>query len=116
MRVKLQLMLFVFCLIVFGCGPSLAPVYPVKGQVVAGPDKKPAAGAMVYFNPVTKDPREKGIPLATVDDNGYFELTTRKAKDGAPAGEYVITLVWFKTKKSLFDDEGADKLNGRFAD
>ena len=90
-------------------------VYPVRGRVV-DVENKPAAGAMLIFHPSAPDPKDSSKPVATVDEDGNFTLTTYKAGDGAPAGEYVITITWPGKKKSPFDRPEPDKLKGRYAD
>jgi len=76
---------------VTGCGkaePVRVSVHPVKGQVIlAG---KPAAGAVVVFHP--KAPGAFPPPRAQADKDGNFLVTTFKTADGAPLGEYVITV------------------------
>lgn len=74
-----------------GCGkaePERVAVHPVKGQVIlAG---KPAAGAVVVFHP--KAPGAFPPPRAQADKDGNYSVTTFKTADGAPLGEYVITV------------------------
>jgi hypothetical protein len=75
------------------CGGGGAPVHPVTGQVlVAG---RPAARALVTFHPVGDAGREKVCPTGHVDDQGRFRLSTFRQGDGAPAGDYQVTVVWF---------------------
>jgi hypothetical protein len=90
-------------------------VHPVQGKVFV--QKQPAVGAFVLFVPVNEganptDPR----PRAEVKEDGSFTLSTYGDADGAPAGEYVVTITW--PGKVLPDgrEEPADKLNGRYAD
>lgn len=67
------------------------PVFAVTGQVLV--DGKAAPGAMVVCYPklnVADGPRPKG----TVDRKGRFQLTTYEPGDGAPAGDYVVTVEW----------------------
>lgn len=103
-------------LLLVGCGKKQKPLYPVTGQVVAGPAKKPAVGAVLFFHPVEKDAGAVGMPMAEVDQDGRFALTTRISKDGAPAGDYLITVIWPPIRKSLFEPEEGDRLKGAFAD
>lgn len=70
-------------------------VHPVKGKAVM--EGAPMAGAHLVLHP---DPNSK-IPAGitsrgTVADDGSFELTTFDLKDGAPSGEFVVTVVWSK--------------------
>src|SRR5262249_14205253 len=99
-----------------GCGPGRRSVSPVTGLVVAGGAKKPATGVMVTFHPVRDDGGPIYKPNGYVDEQGRFALTTYEKGDGAPAGEYLITLEWVPGKKSPFDAEGSDLLRGAYAD
>jgi hypothetical protein len=100
-------------LLIVGCSGRRS-VYPVSGQVFVGKDKKPAAGAMVTFHPVASDGGPIYKPNGYVDDHGRFTLTTYDSGDGAPAGEYTVTLEWVPAKKSGFDAEGTDRLKGAY--
>ncbi len=85
------------------CGPSefLHEVYPATGVVTY--QGKPVAKAMVSFHPV--DPKTVAIPedregpqvaspTTQTDDSGAFSLSTYYADDGAPAGDYKVTVIW----------------------
>jgi hypothetical protein len=66
-------------------------VYPVTGKVLF--DGKPAQGAVVHFHP--KDKSGKLIvPVGQVGADGSFRLTSYKQDDGAPAGDYTVTVFW----------------------
>ena len=96
------------------CSNGRKPVFPVHGQVLDA-SRKPAVGALVIFHPVNADPKDPLKPLGKVDESGRFALTTYVAGDGAPAGDYTITLTWPTPKKTPFDPEGGDQLQGRYA-
>jgi hypothetical protein len=67
------------------------PVFPVSGQILV--DGKPATGAKLFFVPTEVDP--EGIsPYGVADAKGAFRLTTYLTYDGAPAGQYVVTVRW----------------------
>ncbi|MDG3007466.1 hypothetical protein [Paludisphaera mucosa] len=87
-------------------GPDV-PVYPVKGKVTF--EGEPAAGAFVVFNPKTapKPGQQAFTPRATVQADGTFALTSATEGDGAPAGEYAVTVQWLKPVK-----QGADLVAG----
>jgi hypothetical protein len=69
------------------------PVYRVQGKIFY--EGKPTANALVVLHPVNKDPRLESVrPLAHVETDGSFKLTTFANGDGAPAGEYVVTVDW----------------------
>jgi hypothetical protein len=77
-----------------GCGKAEGrrlPVFPARGQVQF--EGRPTPGAWVFLHPVRADPR---TPRARgeVNEDGTFALTTYHADDGAPAGEYTVTVEW----------------------
>jgi tetratricopeptide (TPR) repeat protein len=73
-------------------------VFPAHGRALLG--GKPMPGALIVLEPVwTKDPAFPR-PRATVKEDGSFVLGTYKKEDGAPAGEYRVSVQWLlKTKK-----------------
>lgn len=87
--------------VLVGCSKKAAPikgaklqVFPVKGKLVM--DGKPMAAATIIFNPVVKFPAGSAQmwPHATADQNGDFSVSTYVCDDGAPAGDYKITISW----------------------
>ncbi len=61
--------------------------HPVRGQAYF--DGVPMPGAVVTFT------GEKGATaVGVVEADGSFKLSTYKAFDGAPAGEYEVSVVW----------------------
>jgi hypothetical protein len=52
---------------------------------------KPVAEAAIVFHPVHADAHAVR-PVATTDAEGRFSLTTVETGDGAPPGEYVVTV------------------------
>lgn len=96
-----------------GCGESTPTVYPVGGQVIYR--KKPLAEAVVTFHP--KDATGR-LLSATTDAEGRFRLTTTVTNDGAPAGEYGVSVA-LREKRKDGDDEvrnGRNLLPPRYAD
>jgi hypothetical protein len=86
------------------------PVHPVRGKLFVA--EKPAVGAFVLFIPVNEPPDSPvPRPRATVQEDGSFQLSTYGENDGAPVGDYRITVVWGVDGR---DDE--DRLQGRYAD
>jgi hypothetical protein len=87
------LLLVVFRSALFGKGDRLS-VYPARGQATfAG---KPMSNATIFLHPVgVKDPRYPR-PRAVVAEDGTFALGTYRKDDGAPAGEYRVTVQWFR--------------------
>jgi hypothetical protein len=105
-----------------GCGKSdgRPAVYPVQGKVLV--KGQAAGGAKVTFFPVSPEPSSGGVkvapPTGTVDASGVYHLETFKPEDGAPAGDYKVTVVWLEdpppNAQGIFDQK--DRLQGRYAD
>jgi hypothetical protein len=74
-----------------GCSEASKPTYPVRGQVLI--EGKPAARALVAFHPIGATGRAAVHPAGQADDQGNFMLTSFAAGDGAPPGEYQVTVV-----------------------
>ena len=90
-------------------GEARKPVFPVNGQILV--NDRPAAGAFVILIPKAETAETRGIrPHATCDKDGRFQLTTYGENDGAPVGEYFVSVMWGVDGR---DDE--DRLKGRYA-
>jgi hypothetical protein len=69
----------------------------------------------VIFHATDKRDAKVPNPVGHVDDKGSFTLTTYTKDDGAPEGDYAVTIEWRTPKKSPFDPERQDKLRGRYS-
>jgi hypothetical protein len=78
-----------------GCDPGRPAAVPAGGKVTYKKTQVPA-GALVVFHPADPafEKRVGGKPAAKVGDDGSFRLTTYEAGDGAPPGEYGVTVDW----------------------
>jgi hypothetical protein len=86
-------------------GDGHKAVYPVRGRVLV--DGKPAARALVSFHPVGDGGRDAVHPTGYVDADGRFTLTTYVTGDGAPTGEYRVSVVWLlPTPRGSDGDDG----------
>lgn len=94
-----------------GCGDGKPRLYPVTGSVTV--KGRPADGAVVRLYPAAGGPH---MPAGVVQADGSFKLTTFLPDDGAPAGDYKVTVTWRPAKKTTMDPDGPDRLNGRYAD
>lgn len=113
------LLMFVISMNCVGCGATEKPelsVFPVSGSISV--DGKPPVGAEIRCRPSTplKDPAKRSIePFAIVDQDGTFRIGTYSGDDGAPPGEYSLTIVWpVITVEGGEEIRGADRLKGRF--
>jgi hypothetical protein len=106
---------------VAGCGGvKRVPCYPVHGEVFVGQgkDRVAATGASVTFHPTTPAGADVPRPHAQVGDDGKFVVTTFVKDDGAPAGDYTITITWVppKPRPPFKPKEVGDKLKGEYGD
>jgi len=69
------------------------PVYPVTGKIQY--QGKPINGAFVTLEPKAAVEGVPG-PRATVQPDGTFAVSTFNGGDGAPEGEYTLTVQWYK--------------------
>ncbi|MBY0513262.1 MAG: hypothetical protein K2P78_05050 [Gemmataceae bacterium] len=92
------------------------PVYAVNGKVLR--EGKAAVGAMVILHKVGGDDKRALKPFGRAKSDGTFQITTYTTDDGAPEGEYIVTLVWPTPPPPNQPDaeEGPDRLKGRLAD
>ena len=116
---------------VFGCGGSdgRKPTFKVSGSINSG--GKPLAGAMLTLHPLDSKAEEctLGFPRATSQADGKFTMSTYGEADGAPAGQYAVT-VQLLVPCSHTQDTGAegaddeeevrkplcDKFDGKYSD
>jgi hypothetical protein len=81
---------------VSGCGQSdknRVAVHPVTGSVQFR--GLPTAGAFVSLH--AKNATDSvPTPRATVAKDGTFTVTTYDGNDGAPEGDYVLTVQWYR--------------------
>ncbi len=73
-------------------GPKRKTTYPTEGKLLIG--GKPFGGLTVFFYSTDTAETEPTKPFATTNADGTFTLTTTAANDGAPAGEYVVTVIY----------------------
>lgn len=92
---------------------NLQPTVPVKGRLLV--DGVPAPGAQVAFHglhPVSKRAfRADGL----VEADGTFPLSTFHAFDGAPVGEYKVTVTWRIPPLDANGKPGPSQLPAKYA-
>lgn len=82
-------LLAMMCWVTCGCSgrdPNLPPTAPVSGQVTY--NGQPVNQGTITFHPVGEG--NPGVSL--LDENGYFELSTYEAGDGAVVGQHAVTI------------------------
>jgi hypothetical protein len=96
-------------------------VYPVEGKIIVS--GRPAGYATLAFHAVDKDRAGGHCPVGITNADGTFRLMTYTHDDGAPEGDYVVTLFWphdpeFATGVPCACAEITthDRLFGRYAD
>jgi len=101
------------CPLCLGCGGEdwQAETWPARGSITI--NGEPPVGAYVQLHPTGEatDVRDSR-PWALVKEDGTFTLTTYEAGDGAPAGEYAVTVRWSPDVNS---PSMADRLNNAYS-
>jgi hypothetical protein len=98
----LVLLYFGFPMRLFGTSDHLQ-VFPTRGEITY--HGKPLPGATLFFHPVgVKDPTFPR-PHAVVKDDGSFVVGTYNSEDGAPPGEYQVTVQWFRKSEQELKTE-----------
>jgi hypothetical protein len=104
----------VLTLFIAACSDGRKPVFPVQGRILDA-DGNPAAGAKVIFHPLNDNEPDAARPIGIVDEAGAYSLTTYEKGDGAPPGDYAVTVEWRPAKPAPFGRTSEDKLKGRYA-
>jgi hypothetical protein len=102
-----------------GCGssgPASVPQHAVHGKVVS--HGKPAAGAIVVLHSVDKANAGRFPPRGTTDKDGAFVIGSRLKDDGAPEGDYAVTIFWPEepSNRTAPGDTPPDRLKRRYND
>ena len=91
----IRLALLPTLLVVSGCVPETrVPVFPVSGKVTF--KGQPAKGAQVVLSATRPNEFDDVAPIGVVGDDGSFSVGVYEPGDGAPEGDYVVTVLWFK--------------------
>ena len=76
-----------------GCGPvgDRIPVSKTSGKLVWSENQ--TMGLMIVLHPTDPTaPRLPVQPTGVIQSDGTFEITCYETSDGAPAGEYIVTI------------------------
>lgn len=99
--------------IVGGCGgktETRPPTFPVSGKVLS--KSQPVDGAMLMFHPVNSALKQI-YGYAKTEKDGTFKVSTFDAGDGAPEGDYSVTITW-PTVVPEDGGYGDDRYQGKF--
>jgi len=99
-----------------GCGGGREETFPARGRVVL--DGKPPVHALVVLHPIDGEAsKDRPRPHGKVGENGTFVLTTYEPGDGAPPGEYAVTVEWWLAAKGRRgeDPPPTNRLPARYA-
>src|SRR5439155_1310480 len=95
-RARPMLGIVVVSFLATSCSKKGPALYRVHGKVFF--EGQPIPGALVILHPL-KDPGGKTAkPRALAGPDGSFQVFTEVADDGAPPGDYAVTVVWKKKK------------------
>ena len=104
--------IFALALLAVSCGGrdyGDRPPYPASGKVLV--NGEPAKGVLVVLSDGPLAP-DRPQPQGTTGDDGTFVLSTYDPRDGAPAGDYKVSITWRAGRR-----EGSpDRLNRAYAD
>jgi serine/threonine-protein phosphatase CPPED1 len=95
-----------------GVAREVKPTQPVKGKVYL--DGTPAVGATVVFQSKSAEARRGVRGDAVVEGDGSFVLSTYGAFDGAPVGDYAVT-VTLREPPDLQGKSGPNQLPEKYA-
>jgi hypothetical protein len=102
-------------LVCAGCAKNngRVPVFPVQGQVLL--NGKPVPHAFVVFHPVADSPHTELRPRAHAEDDGTFSLSTYDNSDGAPAGDYLVTVQAYRAQTENDNGSSTNLLPAAYA-
>ncbi|MCS6853052.1 MAG: hypothetical protein NZ700_17995 [Gemmataceae bacterium] len=90
------------------------PVFPAQGKALY--QGQPMVHALVVLHPLNEAEMPGVRPSGRVAADGSFVLSTYTENDGAPAGEYLVTIEWYPPRPEDEEaDVGPDRLEGRYS-
>ncbi|MCZ2343298.1 MAG: hypothetical protein LC104_16115 [Bacteroidales bacterium] len=109
-------MLTVAAFLLCGCGEEPRPLcQPVSGVIQV--NGKPTKDLLISYHPQTATPRNAIAATGRSDEEGRYTLSSFLPNDGAPPGEYTITVVWPTSFQQIGgqDFPVGDRLGGVYA-
>lgn len=97
-----------------GCQPDWqAATYPASGSITIN-GARPSGAVVTLFPTGDKVDERNSKPWAVVDEQGQFTLQTYVKEDGAPAGDYIVTVKWPWDVNDM-SQAMSDRLGGAYA-
>ncbi|MCA9088148.1 MAG: hypothetical protein KDA90_05860 [Planctomycetaceae bacterium] len=103
-------LIYLLPVLALGCGraavdPQARDVYPVAGTITY--QGRPICDGVVRFHPVKEfdDGKPFILPRGVVDEEGNMIVSTYGTGDGAPAGEYRLSISWQGPLEGVDEDE-----------
>lgn len=87
--------------------------FPVRGKVLF--KGQPIGGARITFHSLPPG-RISGNPFALTNSDGSFEVMTYRPNDGAPQGEFAVTVSWAPPRNPNVSEpeDGPERLPRRY--
>lgn len=107
----IELLALAGLLLCLGCGENWqAETYPAHGRITINGEAPNGAVIELYATGEAVDVRNSR-PWAIVQEDGTYALSTYERGDGAPAGQYAVTVRW---PPDVSQPSLADRLGGAF--
>lgn len=99
-----------------GGGPKRKPTFPTEGKLLLS--GKAYGGVTVFLYSTDPAETEPTRPFGVTNPDGTFTLTTSAQGDGAPEGEYAVTLLYEPLDSPLMRAKGPKPppIDRKFAD
>lgn len=94
---------------------ELIPIHPASGRVRLASGEPVGPAIITFHRPDESLLTGVGTPRGETDADGRFTLTTYRSGDGAPAGEYRVTIYWPKSGSLDADPLAPDRLGKKYA-
>jgi hypothetical protein len=102
-----------------GCGPkgpARKSTVKVTGVVLVEGAPPSSSIQIQCHNVAGIEQQMPTLSQAMTNHGGVFELSTYETGDGAPPGDYIITMKWQTFNTMSMTYSGEDRLNGRYSD
>lgn len=105
-----------FGVFAIGCSDDkFHKVFPVSGRILV--NGQPADDCLIYLHRTFDDDHPRRVmPYAVSNAAGEYKITSYITDDGAPQGEYIVTIEWRERSGVMNNNyEGIDRLDGAYA-